>query len=458
MGAGDWDLGCAGYRRLPRRAVLQAGALAGFGLTLPDLLRLEAAAAAPRREMSCILLWLRGGPSSIDMWDLKPDSPAEVRGEFRPIKTNVPGIEISEHLPLCAKIADRYALVRSVTHERSDHEGGSHYMATGWDTFPAQKYPMYGTVVQKVLGYRGSLPPHVHLPEPAQEYTGGVHYLARQDLPFTISCLNDLDLRVRDVGLPPGLSSQRLARRHALLTGASRDDAMAAAAESSSDVYYQRAFDLLTGPKTRAAFDLTREPSALRDRYGRGQLADQVVAQGNAGDVAPNDYNRSIVGQALLLSRRLVEAGVRFVTVVGRGWDTHADNFNRLKRDLLPHVDRALSALLVDLQERGMLETTLVVVTGDFNRTPKINRDAGRDHWPGVATVLLAGGGIRGGQVIGASDAQCAFPADRPLKPEDVAATIFGKFGIEPAAVLHAPDGRPFRLLPDGATRIDELG
>jgi uncharacterized protein (DUF1501 family) len=182
-----------------------------------------------------------------------------------------------------------------------------------------------------------------------------------------------------------------------------------------------------------------------------------VVAQGNAGDVAPNEYNRSVVGQGLLMARRLVEAGVRFVTVVGRGWDTHADNFHKLKDDLLPYFDRALHALLTDLDERGMLDTTLVVVTGDFNRTPKINRDAGRDHWGYVQTVLLAGGGIRGGTVIGASDAQCAYPADRPINPEDVAASLYHRFGIHPETEIHAPDGRPFRVLPDGAKPVPEL-
>ncbi len=455
-----WDHGCDGYRRLPRREFLRVGALAGMGFSLADLLRLEAASAAPRRQMSCILLWLRGGPSSIDMWDLKPEAPAEIRGPFRPIKTNVAGIEVSEHLPLCAKIADRYLLVRSVTQNRDDHEGGSHYMATGWNTWPAQKYPMLGTVVQKALGQRNPLPPHVHLPEPAQEYTGGVHYLSAQDLPFTVRCMNDLDMRVKDVTLPADLAGQRLQRRQALLASSGRAGAglgEAGVPVRSSDVFHQRALELLAGPKVRGAFDLAREPEALRDRYGRGRLAAEVIAQGTAGDVAPNDYNRSIVGQGLLMARRLVEAGVRFVTVIGRGWDTHADNFNRLKNDLLPYVDRALYGLLTDLDERGLLGTTLVVVTGDFNRTPVINKDAGRDHWPGVATVLLAGGGMRGGQVLGASDERCAYPADRPIRPEDVAATVLHKFGIRPDVELRSPEGRPLRVLPDGAVPIREL-
>jgi len=455
-----FDAGCKDYRQVARRDVLRAGALGGVGLTLADLLRLEAAQAAPRRELSCIFLWLRGGPSSIDMWDLKPNAPAEIRGEFKPIKTNVPGIEISEHLPLTAKITDKLCLVRSVTHPRDDHDAGSHINATGWNTWPAQYYPMYGTVVQKFLGYHGALPPHVHLPEPPQAATGGSHYLSRQDLPYIVSCSNDLDLKVRDVALAQGLSSQRLSRRKQLLD--TSGIAAAALAESAaqvraSDVFYQRAFEMLTSQGTRAAFDLTREPDKVRDRYGRGVLAAEVVAQGDQGDIAPNDFNRSIVGQGLLMARRLVESGVRFVTVIGRGWDTHADNFNRLKTGLLPPFDRALHGLLTDLDERGMLDTTLVVVTGDFNRTPRINKDAGRDHWGHCQTIVLAGGGMPRGVVIGASDEQCAYPTERPIPAADIGATILHKFGIRPEMEILSPEGRPFRVLPDGTQPVKEL-
>ncbi|MBM3458046.1 MAG: DUF1501 domain-containing protein, partial [Armatimonadetes bacterium] len=228
------------------------------------------------------------------------------------------------------------------------------------------------------------------------------------------------------------------------------------ASARAADTFYRRAFDMLTAATSRGAFDLTHEPASLRDRYGRPQLAAQVVAQGNAGDIAPNEYNRSVVGQALLMGRRLVEHGVRFVTVIGRGWDTHADNFNRLKA-LLPIVDQGVSALLQDLSDRGMLETTLVVVTGDFNRTPKINKDAGRDHWGHVQTIFLAGGGIPGGTVVGASDAHCAYPKDRPISPSDIAATILHRFGIRPEMEIQSAEGRPFRILPDGAAPVPEL-
>jgi hypothetical protein len=445
---------------LSRRELVTAGALGGLGLGLTDLFRAEAAHAAPKREMSCILLWLRGGPSSIDMWDLKPEAPPEIRGEFKPIKTTVSGIEISEHLPRLARVADKYCLVRSVTHPRDDHEGGSHVNATGWNSWPAQKHPMYGVVVQKLLGYRGALPPHIHLPEIAQEYSGGEHFLPRQDLPFTVASMNDLDLKVKDLDLVGGLDQDRFGRRRRLLQSAgSGSPTLLAAGESarSSDVFQARAFDMLTGSAARAAFDLTREPSKTRERYGRGMLAKEVVAQGTAGDVAPNEFNRSIVGQGLLMARRLVEAGVRFVTVVGRGWDTHADNFNRLKSQLLPFVDQGVSALLEDLAARGMLDTTLVVVTGDFNRTPRINKDAGRDHWGHVQTVFLAGGGIPGGVVVGASDEQCAYPKDRPIRPEEIAATIYHRLGISPGAQVVTPDGRPHPILPDQAEPVAEL-
>ncbi len=460
MSRTPFDHGCAGYRRMERRQVLTAGLLGGLGLSLPELLRLEAAQAAPKREMSCILLWLRGGPSSIDMWDLKPNAPADIRGEFKPIPTNVPGIEISEHLPLLAKMADKYCLVRSVTHPRDDHEGGAQYNATGWNTWPQLPSPMLGTTVQKLCGYKTSLPPHIHLPEPPMKEAGGAHWLPPQDLPFVIPCVNDPDMRVQDLTLAGGLSGERFSRRRELLSQSGTHAAPIAAGGASAraaDAFYQRAFDMLTAPAARGAFDLTREPATLRDRYGRPKLAAEVVAQGNAGDIAPNDYNRSVVGQALLMARRLVQNGVRFVTVIGRGWDTHADNFNRLKTLQLPYVDRAVSSLLQDLHDRGMLDTTLVVVNGDFNRTPKINKDGGRDHWGHVQTVFLAGGGIPGGTVIGASDDQCAYPKDRPISPSDIGATILHRFGIRPETEIYNAEGRPFRVLPDGAQPVPEL-
>ncbi len=453
------DDGCAEYRRLGtdprRRQVLRTGACGLLGLGLADLLRLEAAHSAPAR-MNCILLWLRGGPSSIDMWDLKPEAPPEIRGEFRPIETSVSGIRFSEHLPRLAKLAHRSCLIRSITHPRDDHEGGSHVMATGWNTWPQQTYPMYGAVVQKVLGFASSLPPHIHLPEPPQPYSGGMHYLPRSDFPFTISCMNDPDLRVRDASIS-SLSPDRVGRRRGLLAKTSERRSSDAEVVRTSDTFMERAFDLLTASAARSALDLTREPDKVRDRYGRARLEANVVAQGDAGDVAPNEYNRSVVGQALLMARRLIDGGTRFVTVVGRGWDTHADNFGRLKNQLLPFVDQGVSALVEDLHDRGMLDDTLVIVTGDFNRTPRINKDAGRDHWGHVQTVFLAGGGVPAGTVIGASDEQCAYPAEQPYTPGDLAATIYRKLGIPLQTELHAWDNRPFRLLPENARPISEL-
>ena len=458
-----FDDGCSEYHRLngrmDRREVVSAGVCSVLGWTLSDQLRAEAALPSPKRERSCILLWLRGGPSSIDMWDLKPDAPPEVRGPFKPISTNVSGIRISEHLPLLAKCADKFCLVRSVTHPRDDHEGGSHVNSTGWNTWPAQKYPMHGTVVQKLLGYRSALPPHIHLPEPPREYNGGQHYLSSRDLPYIVSCMNDPDLRVQDISPANGLNRSRLDRRRHLLddTGHAAQTLNLNDSVRSNDTFYDRAFDLLTGSGTRAAFDLTQEPRRLRERYGMPLIAKEVIPQGNQGDFAPNEYSRSVIGQGLLMARRLVEAGVRFVTVVGRGWDTHADNFNRLKDQLLPPVDRGVSALVQDLADRGMLDTTLVVVTGDFNRTPRINKDAGRDHWGHVQTVFLAGGGIPGGTVLGASDASCAYPAERPIEPREISATLFHRFGIHADHEIISYDGRPYRVLPEGTVPVKEL-
>ncbi len=441
-----------------RRSVVTAGVLGLSGFQLADLLRAEAAAPGATRGMSCILVWLRGGPSSIDMWDLKPDAPAEIRGEFRPIRTVVPGIEISDQLPLCARQMDKLCLVRSVTHPRDDHEGGAHVNSTGWNTWGAQPYPIYGTIVQKMLGHGAALPPHVHLPEVPPPWSGGEHYLSQKDLPFSLHTYNDPDLRFRDMAPEPALPDSRLTRRRHLARAVGTRLADAGDAVRTSDAHYQRAFDLLTGPAARAAFDLTREPAPVRARYGFPLLGKDPVANtaGNQG-FTPNEFNRSILGQGLLMARRLVEAGVRFVTVVGRGWDTHDDNFGRLKDTLLPPLDRGLSALMQDLHDRGLLATTLVVVTGDFNRTPKINPQAGRDHWGRVQTIVMAGAGIPGGTVLGASDAECAYPAERPLRPDEVAATIYHRFGVRPDSELIGIDGRPFRVLPEGAAPIREL-
>ncbi len=462
MSGQNFDAGCKDYRSVSRRKVVTAGVMGSLGLTLPELMRAEAA-AQPKRQLSCILVWLRGGPSSIDMWDLKPDAPSEIRGEFRPIETSVSGIRISEHLPRTAKLAHHFALVRSVTHPRNDHEGGAHVNSSGWDTWPQATYPMYGTVVQKMLGFQTSLPPHICLPEPPMPEGGGKHYLPSQDLPFVATVQNDLDLRVKDLALAGGMPRERFDRRRSLLARTGVASSLGAGLSAgapvaaANDAFYTRALDVLSTPSARDAFDLTREPSRIRDLYGRADPAVQIVAQGNQGDIAPNEFNRSVVGQGMLMARRLVEAGVRFVTVIGRGWDTHADNFNRLKNLQLPYLDRGISGLIQDLHDRGMLETTLVVVSGDFNRTPQINKDAGRDHWGPVQTIFLAGGGIPGGVVVGASDNQCAYPAERAVSPADIGATILHRFGLRPEMEIVTNQGRPYRLLPDGAEPIREL-
>ncbi len=452
--------GCPGYhRQADRREFLQVGALGPLGLTMSGLLQARATAAAqgvaaPKREVSCIMIWLRGGPSSIDMWDLKPGAPDTHRGEFKPISTNVPGIQISDQLPLTAQQADKFCLVRSVTHPRNDHEGGSHYMATGWNTFPVEKYPSYGCVTAHQLGPRGALPAHVHLPEGAL-YTGP-GYLGSAHEPFTITTDRNPDLPSRDLQEHAVLLA-RMERRRTLRQSVDDLFRQADVANEARSVgkFYRDAYSILASPATRAAFDLTKESPAVRARYGMPKPLDNIVLQ-NGNDISPNDFNRTIIGQGMLLARRLIESGVRFVTVVGRGWDTHDNNFNRL-RDLLPPLDRGLAALLADLKERGLLDTTLVMVTGDFNRTPRINPAAGRDHWGHVQTVWLAGGGIRGGAVFGASDAKGEFPSDQPVRPEQIAALLFRQLGINTSSVLASPDGRPHALVQGEAQPLTQI-
>jgi hypothetical protein len=404
--------------------------------------------------MSCIMIWLRGGPSSIDMWDLKPDAPDTHRGEFKPISTNVPGFAICEHLPLTARHADKFCLVRSVTHPRGDHEGGSHYMATGWNTFPQTEYPSYGCVIANQLGPRGPMPPHVHLPESAK-YTGP-GFLAASFSPFTITTDSDPDLPTPDIKAR-AVSWERFQHRRTLRDAV--DDLFRRAdmvhEPQSVDRFYRDAYTILSSSQTRAAFDLSKEPAAVREKYGLPKPVDRIVLQG-MNDISPNDFNRTIIGQSLLLARRLVETGVRFVTVIGRGWDTHDNNFNRL-RDLLPPLDRALAALLGDLHDRGLLDTTMVMLTGDFNRTPKINAQAGRDHWPHVQTVFLAGGGIRGSQIYGSSDVKGEYPANDPVRPEQIAALLYRQFGIDGLRELRSIDGRPHRMIPDDARPLTEI-
>ncbi len=432
-----------------RREWLRVGGLAALGLSLPQLLRLRASGAEllersgrTGRARSCILMFLFGGPAHQDTWDPKPDAPSETRGEFRPIQTAVPGIQVSEHLPELAKLAEHYAIVRSVSHPDNTHTVAMHYMLTGArhlapNTNPRNQpsdFPTYGSVLNYLRPAAGPMPRAVSLNAPANQVSAGNFIFpgffagflgAAYDPLFVAQDPSEPGFRAFPVEEEPG----RLARRETLRArlGSTLDSMEQAASVRRLDRYYEQALDLLCSAAARRACDLDREPPALRDRYGR-----------------------TAFGQGLLLARRLVEAGVSLVTVNWARddafWDTHKDNFRDLKTKLLPPFDTAFSALVEDLAQRRLLDDTLLVCLSEFGRTPKINANAGRDHWAPCFSVVLAGAGIRGGQVYGASDRIAAYPAASPVSPEDLAATIYSALSVDPSAVIRDPLGRPHPL------------
>jgi uncharacterized protein (DUF1501 family) len=434
---------------IARRDFLRLGAASvfGLGLSLPEILARQARAAergrAPR-DVSLIFLFLHGGLSTIDTLDLKPDAPAEFRGEFKPIATNVSGIQIGEHLPKLSRHMDKLSLIRSFRHHNSDHGPADHYMLTGYfpqagfnpGLNPNNQKPAHGAIIARKLGPRGSVPPFVCLPK--MHPSTGSAYLGAAAAPFVIDAdPNAPDFAVPDVVPPPLIESSRLEARKRLLAQMDRFQKSAEVRANSSartvSVFQQKAFDLMTSPQAKKAFDIHAEGDKLRDAYGRNTL-----------------------GQSCLMARRLVEAGVRCVTIDHSNWDTHNDNFATLKRQLLPGLDSALSMLLRDLSERGLLESTLVVVTGEFGRTPRINKDAGRDHWGPAFTVALAGGGIKGGRIVGKSDARGERPAGDPHGPEDLSATICHLMGIDTKEEFLTPESRPVAIVNNGRV-IDDL-
>ncbi len=426
--------------RMSRRTALKVGGLGLAGLSLPALLRAESASKRKATARSVIMLFQFGGPSQFESFDPKPAAPAEIRGEFKAIPTSVPGTLVSEHLPRLAKLAHKYALVRSVHHTRSQHNPGAYYSLTGREPLNQSvtanassiDFPHPGSVVDYLTPGKHTVPPFVSLPtmiadgpfRTPGEFAG---FLGKKYDPLWV--LNDPNARnfaVPEVSLPDGVDVERVEDRRAILADLDAHSRLAdqAGAVQSMDEYRARALDLLTSPATKKAFALAEEPAAVRDRYGR-----------------------TTYGQSVLLARRLVEAGTRFVCVYYSrgisGWDTHKDNFNTLKNSRLPQTDQTVSALLEDLEARGLLGETLIFWTGDFGRTPRINKDAGRDHWPPCQTVLLAGGGVRGGYVHGASDPTGAYPKDQPCRPDDLTATLFHALGFDPQTVIHDQLGRP---------------
>jgi hypothetical protein len=401
---------------------------------------------AAGKAKSVILIFNGGAPSHIDLWDPKPNAGSEVRGIYSPIKTNVPGVYISELLPRMAKRMDKLALIRSVHHGHSGHNSGM-YWATAGRPYridstlinPSRAdLPGLGTLVGWLAqrdGYTGGVPPYVITPFPhcdSKAYITPGQYggcLGARFDPFVLDDdPNAAAFKVRNMSLDASLTAERFADRLGLLKNfAASSRPIVSVQAEETDVFNERAVNLLQSGKAAAAFDLTEEPDSVRERYGRHTW-----------------------GQSHLLARRLIETGTRFVTTVNGPsitWDTHKDNFNSLKNRLVPPMEQAYAALIDDLEERGLLDSTLVIWMGEFGRTPKINADAGRDHWPGCYSVLLAGGGIRGGQVIGASDDIGAYPKDRPVTPAEIHATVFAALGYDVRSISYeSTDGRPIPL------------
>ncbi len=435
---------------IQRRDMLRLGAagLFGMGVSLPQIMAGRAAAAeagAPTKDVSLIIVFLQGGLSTIDTWDMKPNAPAEFRGEFNPISTNVPEVQLCEHLPQLAKQADKFSLVRSFGHRDSGHGPADHFMLTGYlptagfngGLKPNNQRPAHGAIIAKHQGPRGSVPPYVCLPK--MHNSGGASYLGSSAAPFVVEAdPNSPSFAVPDLAPPLEISSNRLDNRRALLSRVNRFEQAAEAVANTNakamNTFQQKAFDLMTSTATKSAFDIGQESEKLRDAYGRHSL-----------------------GQSCLMARRLVEAGVRCVLIDHTNWDTHYNNFTVLKNDLLPHLDSAMPTLLQDLSDRGMLESTLVLVTGEFGRTPRINKDAGRDHWGPSTAIAMAGGGVRGGIVVGASNERAEKPATEPKGPADLAATIYHCLGISPKTTFHTAEGRPIPIVPGDGRVMYEL-
>ena len=423
-----FSLTCDGVKR---RDFLKAGAL-GMGLSLSGYLRLAAAGEiGPAKAKSAIFINLTGGPSHMDSFDLKPDAPAEYRGQFNPIKTNAPGVEISEHLPNLAKCADKFAVLRGVSHTLGAHELGTEYVNTGSRPIPSLEYPGYGAVVTKELGGPKDLPPFVAIPNSNQRPGFlGVQYAP---LNTTSAPRPGVPYGVRGITLGNGLTVEEVERRTNLLADL---DKTFASVESNSqlltglDRFSEQAHAIITSKKARDAFDISKESPAYAKPFGEDPF-----------------------GMSCLLASRLVESGVRFVTLTLGGWDTHNSNFTRLKTNLLPKLDVGLAALLNGLAEKGLLDSTSVFVTGEFGRTPKINsRDAegGRDHYPRCMFMVLAGGGVRGGQVLGESDDKATMPKNEGFSPDDVAATFYHTLGIDHTKEYQTNSGRPITIVRDG--------
>ncbi len=427
--------------RPSRREFLYVGLVGGVGLSLPEFLARRALAGSQQHPaltpvaQAVIHIFLPGGLAAQESFDPKPLAPLEYRGPLAAIDTALPGVQFSECLPQTAKLADRLTIVRSMTHGEAAHERGTHNMFTGYRPSPAIAYPSLGSVVSHQLGPRTDLPPYICIPSVPNEFAGS-GYLSTRFGPFSLSAdPADPNFAVRDLSLPADVDHARFARRQRMLDAVDQHFRAldASDAVASMDQFYQRAYTLISSAPAREAFNLAAEPPQLRDEYGRNPA-----------------------GQRMLLCRRLVEGGVRFVSMVFGGWDHHAAIADGVRSQLRP-FDQAYAALIRDLERRALLDSTLVMLTTEFGRTPKINRDAGRDHWPRVFSIVLAGGGFHRGLVFGASDATATAPDRDPLSVADLAATVYHQLGIVADNELIAPGGRPIEIVKDGRVRRELL-
>lgn len=430
-----------------RRDFVRVGALAPLGLSLGHLLSWEKAiagasagasadAAVSPRAKSVLLVYLGGGLSHHDTFDLKPDAIAEIRGKYHGIPSNVPGLHVGELLPKMAKCMDQVCLVRSGTHENDHHETATNWVLSGKFGSPFGDHPSMGAIVAHETGFTGKVPPYVAAPKnPSFTWElGKSAWLGGRFESFKAGNANDKNWKVRDLVCPAAVTPAVLERRRSLLQAVDTLSSHIKANDqiATYDEFSQKAAEMILSPDAQRAFAIDSEPEKLRDTYGRTEF-----------------------GQSCLLARRLVEAGVRFTTVNYGGWDHHAKIFENLDKKL-PEFDQGLSALLQDLKDRGSLKDTLVVVMGEFGRTPKVNKDAGRDHWGRAGSLLFAGAGVRGGHVLGATDKDGAFVTERPVRPADVCFTVYQALGIDPRKLLTTPEGRPVHILDEGSL-IHEL-
>lgn len=432
-------MNCPG-NSMGRRTFLTVGAVGGLGLSLADLFRIQKAQAdlknydfIPAKAQSVIHIFLPGGVAHQETFDPKPFSPIEYRGEMGSIKTNT-GEVVSETIPKLAAMADKLAIIRSMTHGEAAHERGTHNMFTGYRPSPALIFPSFGSIVSHQYGPRNNLPPYVCIPNQPNEFAG-CGYLSSSFAPFSLGAdPASGGFQVRDLNLPNGVDEPRFARRRSALEAvnhyfAQRDKSDSVAAMNT---FYERAYSLISSQKAREAFDIEKEPAALRDAYGR-----------------------NTAGQRLIMARRLVEAGVRMVTLTYGGWDMH-NSITPSMRAQMPELDQGLSTLITDLDQRGLLASTLIMVSSEFGRTPKINTTAGRDHWPKVFSVMLAGGGIKGGTIYGSSDATASEPENEPVAPADLATTMYYLMGIIADKEIMAPGDRPIEIV-DGGKLLKDL-